>query len=389
MENELITTDYIVDYLNIMGIGADLNEAQKYEFIEKCKIWQLNPFKKEIYPIVRKQKDKSVLTIVIGYEVYLNRANLSNVWGGFKAIFSGEIAYKTVMQWEKQVKIIDKEKSTLTCTIRIARKDWSEPFEHQVWLSEFAPETQGIWVEKPRFMLQKVGICQAFRMCFSECMGLPYSSEEASTFVKGNVEIPEKPVSEYAANVQARIEQIDKEAAETAQILPNLAAKPENSDNTQADAQIGLDAVKTTLLLQINNCVLKGYNGYSDKENLKKDLKEKLGVEGTSLNDAVAKCKDIDFITNYIEFLNTKIQSDSPFTYGDTSNPVSNDLTDKQQKAIRLLDNLAELTIDGYQTQKHRSASIKDHLGTVTVNACKDIAKLDDYIIHLEKQVTK
>jgi hypothetical protein len=198
-----------------------------------------------------------------------------------------------------------------------------------------------------------------------------------------------KEKEEIAAKIDERNAQIDREAAETAQILPDLAAKPENGDNTQADAQIGLDAVKTTLLLQINNCVLKGYNGYSDKENLKKDLKEKLGVEGTSLNDAVAKCKDIDFINNYIEFLNTKIQSDSPFTYGDTSNPVSNDLTDKQQKAIRLLDNLAELTIDGYQTQKHRSASIKDHLGTVTVNACKDIAKLDDYIIHLEKQVTK
>jgi phage recombination protein Bet len=292
MENELITTDYIVDYLNIMGIGADLNEAQKYEFIEKCKIWQLNPFKKEIYPIVRKQKDKSVLTIVIGYEVYLNRANLSNVWGGFKAIFSGEIAYKTVMQWEKQVKIIDKEKSTLTCTIRIARKDWSEPFEHQVWLSEFAPETQGIWVEKPRFMLQKVGICQAFRMCFSECMGLPYSSEEASTFVKGNVEIPEKPVSEYAANVQARIEQIDKEAAETAQILPDLAAKPENGETiteAQETVEKGLDLLAKHLV-----------DNYNKKPHRDASIFKYLGTK------TIAECSDIKLLTDYANHLRSK-----------------------------------------------------------------------------------
>jgi phage recombination protein Bet len=201
--NELITNPviddkFVVNYLTKMEIGKDLSEVQKYEFIEKCKIWQLNPFKKEIYPIIRKQKDVSVLTIVIGYEVYLRQANQSNVWNGFEATFEGDIFLKdTKDKWNNPITIIDKDKSTLTCTIEIFRKDWQRSFKHKVWLSEFAPNQTGIWTEKPRFMLQKVGMCQAFRMCFNECQGLPMSDlEETTVSYINSDDLPPKTNSE-------------------------------------------------------------------------------------------------------------------------------------------------------------------------------------------------
>jgi phage recombination protein Bet len=209
--SEPVTTEYIQKYLQVMGIGKDLSPAQQYDFIERCRILQLNPFKKQIYPIVRKtQNSGTILTIVVGYEVYLDRANMSNVWGGHEAAYEGEVVYKTITnKWNKQVRIIDKEKSTLTCTIVITRKDWSAPFKHTVWLSEFGVEQEGTWADITRFMLMKVAVCQAYRMCFTECVGLPYSQEEVDTYTESQVikaEIVEEKDKKAKANQTDRLQ---------------------------------------------------------------------------------------------------------------------------------------------------------------------------------------
>ena len=45
-----------VEYLDAMGMTKQLNESQNKLFIELASAYQLNPFKREIYPIVYKNK---------------------------------------------------------------------------------------------------------------------------------------------------------------------------------------------------------------------------------------------------------------------------------------------------------------------------------------------
>ncbi len=81
----------------------------------------------------------------------------------------------------------------LKAHIQIHRRDWSEPFYHEVDFSEYAQykwdsRSSGyvlttFWKNKPRTMLKKVAIAQGFRLCFpdsEEIHGLPYAEEELS-----------------------------------------------------------------------------------------------------------------------------------------------------------------------------------------------------------------
>ena len=63
--------------------------------------------------------------------------------------------------------------------VEIHRKDWSEPFVHEVYWREavqkkrMAPQPQ-FWTKQTRFQLKKVAISQGFRLCFpDELGGLP------------------------------------------------------------------------------------------------------------------------------------------------------------------------------------------------------------------------
>jgi len=158
-------------------IKLNLDNVRKYvaptgtiqeceEFLNLCAIWDLNPFKREIY-FIKYDKTKPATTVV-GYEVYLKRADRQKMLKGWKAWTEGEG---------------DKMKAC----IKIHRKDWDQPFEHEVYFSEYAQYRyyQGqrtltkFWKEKPRTMLKKVVIGQGFRMCFPDEMGgMPYTSEE-------------------------------------------------------------------------------------------------------------------------------------------------------------------------------------------------------------------
>jgi phage recombination protein Bet len=183
MEIQQITTPAIVNekdlvkYLDVMGLGTNLTNQEKEQFLQIAKAFNLNPFKREIYC----SKYGSNTSIIVGYETYIKRAERSGLLNGWKAITEGSV-----------------KEGTLRAVITINRKDWTEPFEHEVYYSEYVQLTKEgnpnkFWREKPMTMIKKVGISQAFRMCFStELGGMPYTAEEIGTEEIAHEEISHK-----------------------------------------------------------------------------------------------------------------------------------------------------------------------------------------------------
>ena len=148
-------------WLTSTGNLQKFTENEKAQFIDMCCAFGLNPIKREIYGIKYKGKNgfPDTFNIVLGYEVYLKRAERTGQLDGYNV----------------EVKKLG-EDMVATCTVY--RKDWTHPFIHSVLLSEYHQHNK-MWNEKPVTMIKKVAIEQSFRMCFPDEMGgLPYGMEE-------------------------------------------------------------------------------------------------------------------------------------------------------------------------------------------------------------------
>jgi len=171
MKNEITTTENVndkvlIEYLDVMGISPKLEEKEKIQFLNIAKTFGLNPFKREIFCTVYGEGQYKQLSIITGYEVYIKRAERSGQLDGWNATTSGSV-----------------ESGDLKATVTIYRKDRQHPFIWEVFYSECVQKTKAgvvtkFW-EKANFMTKKVGISQAFRLCFSdELGGMPYTSDE-------------------------------------------------------------------------------------------------------------------------------------------------------------------------------------------------------------------
>ena len=135
-------------------------------FLNQCVMFGLNPFKREIYLI--KYSTNQPATFLVAYHVYLKRADRTEKWNGMESGTEDDPETgKLVKAWAK-----------------VYRKDWTAPLYHEVYLDEYVQKKQDgsptkFWSEKPRTMLKKVAISQAFRMAFpDEFSGMPYTAEE-------------------------------------------------------------------------------------------------------------------------------------------------------------------------------------------------------------------
>lgn len=137
------------------SFGNKLTKAHKNQFLSICQSFGLNPFLRQIYGIPFGDK----FNIIVGYEVYLQRAENSGQLAGWRSWTEGE---------GKQMK---------GC-IEITRRDWAAPFYHEVYLAEYDQNNQ-MWKSKPMTMIKKVAIAQGFRMAFPvELGGIPYTADE-------------------------------------------------------------------------------------------------------------------------------------------------------------------------------------------------------------------
>lgn len=150
------STDYktvAVEWLTSMGLN--LKENHKKQFIDVCCAYGLNPIKKEVYGVPYGDK----FNIIVGYESYIKRAERSGLLSGWKVETVGT-------------------GNDMKAVITINRKDWNDPFVHEVDFSEYNTN-QNLWKTKPKTMIKKVAIAQGFRMCFSETLGgMPYTADE-------------------------------------------------------------------------------------------------------------------------------------------------------------------------------------------------------------------
>lgn len=137
------------------SFGNKLTKAHKNQFLSICQSFGLNPFLRQIYGIPFGDK----FNIIVGYEVYLQRAENSGQLAGWRAWTEGE------------------GKSMKGC-VEITRKDWRAPFYHEAYLCEYDQNNQ-MWKSKPMTMIKKVAIAQGFRMAFPvELGGIPYTADE-------------------------------------------------------------------------------------------------------------------------------------------------------------------------------------------------------------------
>lgn len=137
------------------SLGCNISESHKHQFLNICRNFGLNPFLREIYAVPYGNN----FNVIVGYEVYLKRAELSGRLGGWKA-------------W------CENKGGELKGCVEITRKDWNAPFYHEVSFNEYT-SGKNLWLSKPETMIKKVAIAQGFRMCFPcELGGIPYISEE-------------------------------------------------------------------------------------------------------------------------------------------------------------------------------------------------------------------
>jgi phage recombination protein Bet len=173
-----VTESELIAYLDSFGSTKALLPEEKRQFLEVAKAYGLNPFKREIYAAAYGEGKSRQCSIIIGYEVYLKRAERTGLLNGWKTEFSGE-------------------GNSLTCTITIYRKDREMPFCHDVFYNEAVQLKDGrpnaLWSKMPRTMLRKVAISQGFRLCFSdELGGMPYTDSEL-TIERDVTEAPPDP----------------------------------------------------------------------------------------------------------------------------------------------------------------------------------------------------
>lgn len=142
----------------LFGSNTKLTESQKTLFYQIAISCQLNPAKREVYAIPYGNN----FNIIVGYEVYLKRAERT-----------GNLEW-----WEAGVKK-DGQEYIGFCTIK--RRDRAKETTIEAWFNEYN-QNNTMWKTKPRTMIRKVAIAQAFRMVFpDELGGLPYTADEIDT----------------------------------------------------------------------------------------------------------------------------------------------------------------------------------------------------------------
>jgi phage recombination protein Bet len=198
--------------MNAFGIAKNIKDDQKKQFTEVAKAFQLNPFKREIHCIAY----NGTLSLIVGYEVYLKRAERSGKLAGWKVWTEGSLSDKS-----------------LKAICEIHRKDWWTPLVHEVYYIEYMRNTQ-IWREKPYTMIKKLAIAQAFRLAFpDELGGMPYTAEE-----QWETQVIEKMPTENNHNIVKQDIPIAVEVKPEAEAKAETAINPENSEKMQKIEEI-------------------------------------------------------------------------------------------------------------------------------------------------------
>lgn len=178
---------------------ANATSADIGFFIAMAKSLGLNPWKRELHMVpFYDPTGARKYAAVVGYEVYLGRAEDSKKLDG----------------WETE---FDDEDKPTKCTITIWRKDWTHPFSHTTYMDEVMKlkkngEPMATWATQPRFQLKKCTIAQGMRMCIPACAGLPYTFEEQAIISHDMTQdMPVEPIQIESAQLDPEVDALDVE----------------------------------------------------------------------------------------------------------------------------------------------------------------------------------
>lgn len=202
-----VTKELLEDYLRTTH--KELNDTQFKQFVAVSLAFGLNPWKKEVHPVVYKNKDGSYdLSIVTGYEVYLKRAELNPNYDGFNIEFKGSFKRGKVTKsgktgsWQVDALIPDGE---VSCICTVYRKDRAHPTREEVFFDEY-DQGNSMWQSKPRTMLKKVAIVSAFRKAFPfDFGGMPYTNDELPDHMTGADKLEQQGFTEVPQEAQPQL----------------------------------------------------------------------------------------------------------------------------------------------------------------------------------------
>lgn len=203
-EDNKVTKELLEDYLRTTH--KELNDTQFKQFVAVSLAFGLNPWKKEVHPVVYKNKDGGYdLSIVTGYEVYLKRAEMNPNYDGFNIEFKGSFKRGKVTKqgkngpWQVDALVPDGE---VSCVCTVYRKDRAHPIREEVFFDEY-DQGNSMWQGKPRTMLKKVAIVSAFRKAFPiDFGGMPYTNDELPDHMTGAEKLQEQGYTEVPQDAQ-------------------------------------------------------------------------------------------------------------------------------------------------------------------------------------------
>ncbi|RLD69253.1 MAG: hypothetical protein DRI95_00750 [Bacteroidetes bacterium] len=172
-----ITEKDVLSFLDLYGF-SDLSTKEKGQFLKVCQMNNLNPFNREAHIVAYGQGKYRTFSIITGFQVYLERAEKTNLLTGWHV---GNVEKCKTAKVDNKGNI--SEIDDLQVTTTIYRKDFKEPFTHTVKFSEQAKKKKDgtlteFWMKLEQ-QLKKVSMSQSFRLCFSGAIGgLPYTDAE-------------------------------------------------------------------------------------------------------------------------------------------------------------------------------------------------------------------
>ena len=398
--NEIVmSVDYrekAVKFLSFVGIDLEKHEAER--FVELASELQLNPYKREIYPVKYGKK----FSIVTGYEVYIRKAEATGKLTGFHVEVKGSLVpFNTSVRrkgengyYEQKVETW-KADGECKATITIYRKGWDKPFSWDVDFDEYNQMNE-MWNSKPKTMLKKVACAQGFRLCFQgekEIDDLPYIEDEyteqqnvtdAVPVVKG-VEIVVKDTESEKLYLELEIalqEKFDKNVI-TEKTFTSLLT--DGLKYTKGNGQPD----KLRELISSVKSMAKAEKSQSDYKS------ENIDAIYSALNDLLAECiKNKIYSDKKVEDLTENINGAYEFEEKDkllqfktqlekdlTTSVKSQDTSKIQIMKDKILSGWEKL---GYHDE-HIKNSLKENLGVITIHEVNDAAKLIEYYQHLVK----
>jgi len=203
-------------------------DAELELFVYQCLMWNLNPFKKEIFPV--KYSDTEPLQTVLSYMAFLKRADRQKGLKGWKVWTEPEGGGIPVK-----------------ACIKIWKEGWLEPFYHEVFYEEYVQKKKladgtwvpnKVWAKMPKTMLKKVVTKQGFSFCFPDELGnLPLIQEETTidielepTPIKEEIEEKAPPAEKEKMTIKKPAQEKEKEAVPAIRKPSTVKKEKENEE---------------------------------------------------------------------------------------------------------------------------------------------------------------